>query len=63
MWLNILPVAVYDAIAYFNCEEKAAEDIIQLLQVNPGIHMTKTSMVVKTCIRRLTVYRMSEPKN
>ena len=40
--LDVLSVGVYEAISYSNNGEKAALDIMELLEVDPGYCMTKS---------------------
>ena len=60
--LDVLSVGVYDAIAHFNIGEKAALDIMELLKVDPGFHMTKSCRTVNVQRKRSSTYRMSEPQ-
>ena len=36
-WLDVLSISVYDAIEYFNNDEKTALDIIELLKIYPEL--------------------------
>ena len=56
--LDILSVGVYDAIARFNTGEKAALDIMELLKIDPGYHMTKCCRSVNIRLKRSSIYRM-----
>ena len=40
--LDVLSLGVYDIIAYFYNDEKAALDIMELLKINPDYYMTKS---------------------
>ena len=58
--LDILSVGVYDAVAHFNYGKKAAIDIIELLKIDPGVHMTNSCRTVNTRRKLSSIYRMSE---
>ena len=50
------------AILYFNNDEKAGLNIIELLKVDPGYYMTKSCRSVNMCRERSYIYMMSEPQ-
>ena len=56
--LDILSVGVYDAMARFNIGEKAALDIMELLKIDPGYHMSKCCRSVNIRLKRSSIYRM-----
>ena len=57
--LNVLSLAVYDAIEHFNYGEKASLDVLSELNVEPGL-FTKTCNTYNRRKKRHSVYRMSE---
>ena len=57
----MLSVGVYDGISNFN-GEKAALDIMELLNVDRGYYMTKSCRSVNMHRKRSSIYRVSEPQ-
>ena len=53
--LDVLSVGVYDAIAHFNNGEKSALDITELLKIDPGYYMTKSSRSVNIGRKRSSI--------
>ena len=60
--LDVSFVGVYDDITHFNNSEKAAWDIIEWLNIDPGYYMTKCCRSVNKPRKRSFIYRMSEPQ-
>ena len=58
--LNILSVGVYDAIAHFNYGEKATLDVLDYINVEPGIFTKTMCNAINKERKRSAAYRASE---
>ena len=58
--LDILSFGVYDAIAHFNCGEKATIDIYKLIGINPGLYTLSCCRLVNKVRKKRSIYRMSD---
>ena len=58
--LNILSVGVYDAIAHFNNGEKATLDVLDYINVEPGIFTKTMCNAINKERKRSAAYRASE---
>jgi len=53
-------MGVYDAIAHFNYGEKAALDILELINIEPGTYTKSICNTINKERKRRSAYRMSE---
>ena len=58
--LHVLSVGVYDAIAYCNKSEGTVFDILELIKISQGYHVTKYSRSVNMRRNSSSIYTMSE---
>ena len=48
---------VYDAVSHFNYGQKAALDIVRLLDIDPGIYMTKSCGSINKRRKHQSIYK------
>ena len=59
--LQILTFVVYSAIAHFNYGAKTSLDVFNLLNIEPGLYMTRMCNRINLDRKRNSAYRMSVP--
>ena len=62
MWVLILSLGVYDAIAHFNDGATASLEILKDLNMESGGHMMKGLQIQDESRKIHAAYRMSEPQ-
>ena len=60
--LSTLCSGVYDAVSHFNYGQKAALDTIRLLDIDPGIYMTKSCGSINKKRKRQSIYKILSPQ-
>ena len=60
--LSTLCSGVYDAVSHFNYGQKAALDTIRLLDIDPGIYMTKSCGSINKKRKHQSIYKTLSPQ-